>query len=78
MNFHDFPRILGKSECISHPTPQDVCRPNAYLQVADRAVHAGAARAVARAGPLPRRAERDTRRLELDERHGARGSRALG
>ena len=27
MDFHDFPRILGKSECISHPTPQDVCRP---------------------------------------------------
>ena len=26
-DFHDFPRCLGKSECISHPTPQNVCRP---------------------------------------------------
>ena len=27
MDFHDFPRILGKSGCISHPPPQDMYRP---------------------------------------------------
>ena len=27
MDFHDFPRILGKSGCESHPPPQVVCTP---------------------------------------------------
>ena len=27
MDFHDFPRILGKSGCESHPPPQDMYRP---------------------------------------------------
>ena len=28
MILSDFPRILRKSGCISHPTPHDVCRPS--------------------------------------------------
>ena len=27
MDFHDFPMILGKSGCVSHPPPQVVCTP---------------------------------------------------
>ena len=27
MDFHDFPRCLGKSGCRSHTTPQDMCEP---------------------------------------------------
>ena len=27
MDFHDFPRVLGKSGCRSTHTPKDVCRP---------------------------------------------------
>ena len=29
MDFHDFPRVPGKSGCRSRPTPQVVCRPSA-------------------------------------------------
>jgi len=41
MDFHDFPRILGKSGCESHPPPQVMCRPTStYTPLANARQHA--------------------------------------
>ena len=41
MDFHDFPSFPGKSGCISHPTPQDVCRPIREVRALRAAVATG-------------------------------------